>query len=135
MMIKRLHHVAIAVNNLEEGVSLYERLLGVKPASIEGIPGQGVRVAVFKVGGEAEIELLQPIGPDSPVAKFLASRGQGIHHICFEVDDIDRELEAMAARGFELIDKVGREGLEGRVGFLHPRAAGGVLIELVQCPG
>lgn len=131
-MIKRLHHVGIAVNNLEESVALYERILGVKPLSVEEAPCQMVRAAVFKVGEEAEIELLEPSGPDSAVAKFLEKRGQGIHHICFEVDDIDRELKAMAGKGVELIDQQGRPGLAGQIGFLHPKTTQGVLIELVQ---
>ncbi len=132
-MIKRLHHVAIAVNNLDESVALYERILGVKPLSIEDVPSQKVRVAFFKVGEEAEIELMEPTEPGSVVARFLESRGQGIHHICFEVDAIDEELKVLAGKGIELIDKQGRVGLVGKVGFLHPKSTHGVLIELIQC--
>ena len=131
-MIKRLHHVAIAVNNLEESVALYERILGIKLFSIEDIPGQNLRAAVFKVGEEVGIELLQPTEPDSGVARFLESRGQGLHHICFEVDEVDEELKAMAEKGIELIDRQGRTGISGKIGFLHPKSTHGVLIELVQ---
>ena len=131
-MLKRLHHVAIMVNNLEESVALYERILGIKLFSIEDIPDQNLRTAVFKIGEEAEIELIQPTEPDSGVARFLESRGQGLHHICFEVDEVDEELKAMAEKGIELIDRQGRTGISGKVGFLHPKSTHGVLIELVQ---
>ncbi len=131
-MIKRLHHAAIAVNNLEESVALYERILGIKLFSTEDIPSQNLRTAVFKVGEEVEIELIQPTGPDSGVARFLESHGQGLHHICFEVDEVDEELKAMAEKGIELIDRQGRAGISGKIGFLHPKSTHGVLIELVQ---
>lgn len=131
-MLKGLHHVAIAVNNLEESVALYERILGIKLFSTEDIPSQNLRTAVFKVGEEVEIELIQPTEPDSGVARFLESRGQGLHHICFEVDEIDEELKAMAEKGIGLIDRQGRAGISGKIGFLHPKSTHGVLIELVQ---
>ena len=131
-MIKRLHHVAIAVNNLEESVALFERILGIKLFSIEDIPSQNLRTAVFKVGEEAEIELIQPTEPDSGVARFLESRGQGLHHICFEVDELDEELKALADKGIELVDQQGRDEITGRIGFIHPKSTQGVLIELVQ---
>jgi methylmalonyl-CoA/ethylmalonyl-CoA epimerase len=132
-MIKRVHHIGIAVNNLKESAALYEELLGVA-ATIEDAPCQKVTEAIFKFGNEAEISLLEPTGPDSAVAGFLEKRGEGLHHIAFEVDDIDKELEAMRRKGFRLIDEVAREGVEGRIAFLHPKSAAGVLIELVQ-PG
>ena len=132
-MIRRLHHVGIAVNNLDESVALYERILGLKPSLIEEVPCQEVREAIFRVGEGVEIDLLEPTGPDSAVTKSLASRGQGLHHICFEVDDIDEELKAMAGKGVELIDRQGREGVAGKIGFLHPKSINGVLVELVQC--
>jgi methylmalonyl-CoA/ethylmalonyl-CoA epimerase len=133
-MIKRLHHIGIAVNNLQESVALYERILGLKPLSIVEAPCQQVKEAVFKVGEGPEIDLLEPTAPDSAVARFLGSRGQGIHHLCFEVDNVDEELKAMAEKGVELIDRQGREGVAGKIGFLHPKSAHGVLIELVE-PG
>ena len=131
-MIKRLHHVGIAVNNLDESISLYEQILGVKPHSIEDIPTQRVKAAFFKVGEETEVELIQPTVSDSGVARFLKNRGQGIHHICFEVDDVDGELKAMTEKGMELIDRQGRTEPAGKVGFLHPKSTRGVLIELIQ---
>ncbi len=130
-MIKRVHHVGIAVNNLQESVALFERLLGLK-AHIEEAPCQRVTEAIFKVGDEVEIDLLEPMGPDSAVAKFLEKRGEGLHHIALEVDDIDADLEAMEGKGIQLIDKQGREGVAGKIAFLHPKSVKGVLVELVQ---
>ena len=88
--------------------------------------------AVFKIGGGVEIDLLEPMGPDSTVAKFLEKRGEGLHHIALEVDDIDNDLKEMEKKGIQLIDREGREGVAGKIGFLHPKSANGVLIELVQ---
>jgi methylmalonyl-CoA/ethylmalonyl-CoA epimerase len=130
-MIKNVHHIGIAVNNLEEGVAVFERLLGIKP-HLESAPCQKVDEAVFKVGEGMEIDLVAPTGPDSAVAKFLERRGEGLHHIAFEVDDINDELKAMEKKGFRLIDAEGRQGVAGKIGFLHPQSANGVLVELVQ---
>ena len=88
--------------------------------------------AVFKFGGGLEIDLVEPTGPDSTVAKFLEKRGEGLHHIAFEVDDIDKDLRAMEGKGMQLIDREGREGVAGKIGFLHPKSVNGVLVELVQ---
>ena len=132
-MIKKVHHIGIAVNNLQESVALFEKLLGVK-AHIEGAPCQKVTEAVFKIGGGVEIDLLEPMGPDSTVAKFLEKRGEGLHHIALEVDDIDNDLKEMEKKGIQLIDREGREGVAGKIGFLHPKATFGVLTEFAQ-PG
>jgi methylmalonyl-CoA/ethylmalonyl-CoA epimerase len=130
-MIKRVHHIGIAVNNLEESVALFEKVLGVK-AHIESVPCQKVTEAVFKVGDAAEIDLLEPMGPDSAVAKSLDKRGEGLHHIALEVDNINQELKTCERKGIQLIDKEGREGAAGQIGFLHPRSLSGVMIELVE---
>ena len=130
-MIKKVDHVSIAVNNLEEGLKTFENLLGIKPSHTEEVPDQGIKAAMIMVG-DVEIELIEPTNPDSGVAKFLEKKGEGIHHICFEVDDVDKELESLAAKGVDLIDKQGRKGLAGKIGFLHPRSTKGVLIELAQ---
>jgi methylmalonyl-CoA/ethylmalonyl-CoA epimerase len=130
-MIKRVHHIGIAVNNLKESAALFERLLGIE-AHIEDAPCQKVSEAVFKLSDEAEIDLLEPTGPDSSVAKFLEKRGEGLHHIALEVDDIDTELKKMEKKGFRLIDEQGRDGVAGQIGFLHPKSVNGVLVELVQ---
>lgn len=131
-MIKSVHHVAIVVNNLEESIHLYKNILGVKPHSIKDVASQKVKAAFFKVGRELDIELIEPTDPDSGVARFLKNRGQGIHHICFEVDKIDDELNAMAEKGIELIDRKARNEVTGKVGFLHPKSTAGVLIEFIQ---
>ncbi len=132
-MIKRVHHIGIAVKNLQESIAVFEKLLGIK-AEVHGAPCQKVTEAIFKIGGEIEINLLEPMGPDSTVAKFLEQRGEGLHHVALEVDDINPELKEMEDKGFRLIDKEGREGVAGQIGFLHPKSVSGVLVELVQ-PG
>jgi len=131
-MIKKIDHIAIAVKNLDEALQLYDNLFGVKPSKIETIPQQGVKAALLPMGEGSEIELLEPIDPQSGVAKFIASRGEGMHHICLEVDNVDAELGSLANKGVQLIDKQGRPGLVGKVGFLHPKSTKGVLIELAQ---
>jgi len=131
-MIKKVHHIAVAVNSLKDSVPIFEKLLGIK-AQIKAAPCQKVTEAVFKIGG-VEINLVEPMGQDGTVARFLEKRGEGLHHIAFEVNDINKELKAMEKKGIELIDKEGRKGVAGQIGFLHPKSANGVLIELVQ-PG
>jgi len=131
-MIKKVHHVAIAVKNLDEALQLYDNLFGAKPSKIETMSQQGVKAALLPMAEGGEIELLEPIDPQSGVAKFLESRGEGIHHICFEVENIDQELCTLADKGAQLLDKQGRPGLAGKVGFIHPKSTKGVLIELVQ---
>ena len=131
-MIKKVDHIAIAVKDLDEALKLYEDLFGATPSKIETLPQQGVRAALLPMAEGGEIELLEPIDPQSGVAKFLESRGEGIHHICLEVENVDQELCAMADKGVQLIDKQGRSGLAGKVGFLHPKSTKGVLIELAQ---
>ena len=130
-MIKKVHHIGIAVKDLKESVALFEKLLGVK-AHITEVPSQKVTEAGFKVGDDVEIDLLEAMGPDSAVGKFLESRGEGLHHIALEVDDVDAELKTMEEKGVRLIDKEGREGVAGQIGFLHPKSVNGVLVELVQ---
>jgi methylmalonyl-CoA epimerase len=131
-MIKKVHHVAIVVKNLDEALELYDNLFGIKPSKIEMIPQQGVKAALLPMAEGGEIELLEPIDAQSGIAKFLESRGEGIHHICFEVDNVDNELCTLADKGAQLIDKEGRLGLAGKVGFIHPKSTKGVLIELAQ---
>jgi methylmalonyl-CoA/ethylmalonyl-CoA epimerase len=131
-MIKKVDHIAIAVKNLNDALELYKNLFDVKPSKIETIPQQGVKAALLPIGDGCEIELLEPIDPQAGIAKFLEQRGEGIHHICLEVDDINSELSRLENQAIQLIDKQGRPGLAGKVGFLHPKSTKGVLIELVQ---
>src|SRR4030043_1821482 len=107
-MIKKVHHVAIAVKNLDEALQLYDNLFGAKPAKIETLPQQGVKAALLPMKEGGEIELLEPIDPQSGVAKFLETKGEGIHHICLEVEDVDTELSKLGEKGVSLIDKQGR---------------------------
>ncbi len=130
-MIKRIDHTAIVVRNIEETLELYSKLFGLKASHIETVPDQGVKTALIPIG-DTEIELLEPIDPQGGVAKFLERRGEGLHHISLEVDDVDQELSSLEGKGAELIDKKGRKGVAGRIGFLHPKSTRGVLIELAQ---
>ncbi|MBI2909163.1 MAG: methylmalonyl-CoA epimerase [Chloroflexi bacterium] len=133
-MIKRVNHIAIAVKNIEETAALYRDVLGLNPGEVHTVPDQGVKAVMIPIG-DGEIELIEPLSPDSGVGKFLENKGEGIHHICLEVDDVDKELASLGGKGVSLIDKVGRAGLAGKVGFVHPRSTKGVLFELAQPTG
>ena len=130
--IRGIDHVAIAVENLDAAVALFDTVFGLKAHHREEIAGFGVAIATIKTGG-TEIELVQGTTPDSPVTKFVASRGAGLHHIALEVGDIDGALRKLAAKGIPLIDAAARPGKQGsRVAFIHPKATGKVLCELVE---
>lgn len=128
----KIHHIGIAVRSLDESLAFYRDALGLKVASTEAVPGEGVRVAFLPMG-EPRIELLEALGPDSPVARFVAKKGEGIHHICFQVADIEEALAAMRLRGAEIIEPAIRIGAGGnRIAFIHPRSTHGVLLELKE---
>jgi len=128
----KVDHIAIAVSNLDEALGLYDRLFDLRPEKVETVPQQRVKAAILLTGEGTRIELIQPTDSDSGVAKFLERRGEGIHHIAIEVEDIGKELKTLASKGVELIDKEPRLGLAGKVAFVHPKSTRGVLIELVQ---
>ncbi len=129
-----LDHLGIAVRNLAERVPAWERGLGGRASPPEEVPSQQVRVSFLDVGG-SHLEFLEPTAPGSAVARFLDGRGEGMHHVAVAVPDVDRTLEELARRGFRLIDPRGRSGARGRrVGFAHPSAFGGVLVEFVEAP-
>jgi methylmalonyl-CoA/ethylmalonyl-CoA epimerase len=131
-MIRGIDHVAIAVENLDAAVALFERVFGMKVKHREEVAGFRVTVATLSTGG-TDIELVQGMSPDSPVARFVAERGAGLHHVAFAVPDIDAALAALKRQGVPLIDETARPGKEGsRVAFIHPKATGRVLCELVQ---
>jgi len=130
-MLVGISHIGIAVKNLDEATKVYVSALGAQPGQIHRSPEAGMAAIMLSVG-KARLELMEPIGTEGPIAKFIESRGEGVHHICFEVDDIDKELESLSTRGVKLIDKEARRGLEGKIAFIHPRAMNGVLIELVK---
>lgn len=131
-MITRLHHVATVVPTLEDGVSVWRDVFGLHVECEATVPAQGVRACLLPCG-DGEIELLEPLDPDGAIAGF-AARGGGVHHLCFESDDVAAELDRMGAAGVRLIDEVPRPGLAGRIGFLHPKATLGSLVELAT-PG
>jgi methylmalonyl-CoA/ethylmalonyl-CoA epimerase len=126
-----VHHVGIAVDDLDTAVATYGRLFGAELERRETLDEQGVEVALLRLGG-GRIELLAPHGPETPVGRFLAKRGPGLHHVAFEVDDVAAELDRLAAAGAELVDEEPRAGVYGHeIAFVHPDATGGVLAELV----
>jgi methylmalonyl-CoA/ethylmalonyl-CoA epimerase len=126
----RIAHVGIAVENLETALAFYRDVLGVEPHPAEVADGATILALPF---GESEIELLAPIQPDSPVGKFLAKRGPGIHHICYRVPDLDAAVQACRDAGYRLIDEVPRQGAAGRrIVFVHPKATAGILLELTD---
>lgn len=128
----RLGHIGIAVDDLEQAKNIFGRVLGLRFGGEKELPERGLRIAFYEIGN-TKIELLESIDPQSAVAKFLAKRGPGLHHLSFEVTGIDRILEQLSAEGVELIDRRARPGAEGRpVAFLHPKSTQGVLIELEE---
>jgi methylmalonyl-CoA epimerase len=129
---RELHHVGVVVPSIEAALPFYRDTLGLEAGRVVELEEQAVRV-VFLEGGSGRIELLEPTDSASGVARFLAERGRAtLHHVCFAVDDLAGELRQMAAGGVELVDRAPRRGAEGDVAFLHPRAADGVLIELID---
>jgi methylmalonyl-CoA/ethylmalonyl-CoA epimerase len=132
-MLKGLHHVGIAVRSADEALGFYRDALGLEVAEDRVLEQEGVRGVLLRVGG-GEIELLEPLGTEGSVARFLNARGPGLHHICFETDDCARDLRAVSERGAVLIDRVPRQGLAGMIGFLHPKSNHGVLVELATPP-
>ena len=130
-MAERVDHIGILVSNLDEAVKLYEDCFGAEVDKVETISEQGVKAAILSFAQGAKLELLEPL-PSSNMARVLEKRGEGLHHITFEVDDVDKELSRLSARGIELVDKKSRPGLEGMVAFIHPKSLRGVLVELCQ---
>jgi methylmalonyl-CoA epimerase len=132
MAVKGIHHVGMAVRDLDEAIETYGKLFGAELEHRDTLSEQGVEAAAVIVGG-SRVELLAATGEDTPVGRFLAKRGPGMHHVAYEVDDLDAELAELDAQGVELIDHEPRLGLYGmRVAFVHPDAADGVLAELVS---
>ena len=131
-MFGRIDHVGVAVEDLEGAIALYQGTFGMPLAHRETVEEQGVEAALLDVG-DGHVELLRPLGPDTPVGKFVAKRGEGLHHVAYAVADIDAALEELKGRGIELIDSEARVGIRSsRVAFVHPRSTGSVLTELVE---
>lgn len=132
--IGRVHHVALVVASIDDALGFWRDTLGLQLETVMDIPTDRVRIAFLGVG-ESRIELVEPTDDTTGVARFLASKGQGFHHVCFEVPDLADTLRGLAAAGIELIDTAPRRGAEGPVAFLHPRSGQGVLVELIEAPG
>ncbi|HEX5376130.1 MAG TPA: methylmalonyl-CoA epimerase [Solirubrobacterales bacterium] len=131
-MFGRIDHIGVAVEDLDAGIELYAKSFEMELAHRETVEEQGVEAVLLDVG-EGHVELLAPLGPDTPVGKYLARKGPGLHHVAYAVEDVDATLEGLAAAGVELIDSEARVGIRGsRVAFLHPRSTGGVLTEIVE---
>jgi len=131
-MINKIEHLGIAVKDIDSSISLYEKLLGTLCYKKEEVASEGVITAFFKIG-ENKIELLGATNPDSPIAKFIEKKGEGIHHIAFDVDDIYAEMERLKKEGFQLINEKPKDGADNKlICFLHPKGTNGVLIELCQ---
>lgn len=134
MNISHIEHIGIAVENMDEAISLYENVFGLKCYAIEEVADQKVKTAFFKVG-QTKIELLESTSPDGPIGKFIEKKGEGIHHIAFAVEGLQEALEEVKSKGVRLIDETPRAGAEGlNIAFLHPKSTHGVLTELCEEP-
>ncbi|AXT57104.1 methylmalonyl-CoA epimerase [Aquimarina sp. AD1] len=130
--INKIEHIGIAVKDIDKSNSLYEQLLGVAPYKQEIVESESVITSFFKVG-ENKIELVASTKEDGPIGKFISKKGEGIHHIAFDVDDIEKELERLEKEGFQLINKTPKKGADNKlVAFIHPKTTNGVLVELCQ---
>jgi methylmalonyl-CoA/ethylmalonyl-CoA epimerase len=131
-MVTKIDHIGIAVKNLDEALKFYEEVLGIKCVGTEVVEEQKVKTAFLPIG-DTEVELLEATDEDSPIAKFIEKRGEGIQHIAYRVDDIEKALEEVKAKGIRLIDEKPRKGAGGaKIAFLHPKSTYGVLIELCE---
>ncbi len=133
-MPRRIDHVAIIVRSIDQALAFYRDILGILPGEIRDVPTEQVRIAFLPLGGPggSEIELIEPTVPDSSLAKFLEKRGEGLHHICLEVDNIEVALQEMQERGAPVLDQQPRIAAEGHAIFVHPKGTNGVLLELLE---
>jgi len=129
--VRHLDHVCIAVKNIEETIAFYKNVFDITADPVEDISDQGVKGCLMTVG-TSRIELIEPTDPNGGIARFIERKGEGMHHLALQVENIQEKLTNLASEGVELIDKEPREGLSGTIAFLHPRATRGVLIELVE---
>ena len=131
--VQYIDHVGVAVRDLEASLKFFLEVFSISPGPIKALPEQGVRGTLLPLG-QTRLELLQPLVPDSPLGRFLESRGEGLHHLALNVDDIAEKLQILKAEGLELVDQAPRAGLSGLIAFIHPRSVHGILTELVQSP-
>ena len=128
--MRKIEHIGIAVRNLDQSNTLFAKLLGVSHYKIEEVETEGVRTSFFKIG-DVKIELLEATSPNSPIAKFIEKRGEGIHHIAFDVEDLDQKIEQLGREGFQSINQKPKEGADNKmIAFLHPASTNSVLMEL-----
>ena len=133
--MRKIEHIGIAVRNLENSNELFQKLLGIPSYKVEEVESEGVSTSFFQVG-ESKIELLEATGPDSAISKYIEKRGEGIHHIAFEVEDIEKEIERLKGEGFQPVSQVVKSGADNkRVFFFHPKSTNGILVELCQDKG
>ena len=131
-VMKKIEHLGIAVKDLATSNILFEKLLGVPHYKTEEVLSEGVRTSFFKIG-DSKIELLEALDNEGPIAKFLTKKGEGVHHIAFEVEDIVKEIARLEEEGFEVLNKIPKQGADNKlVAFLHPKTANGILVELCQ---
>lgn len=131
---RHINHVCIAVEDIEASMRFYRDVFGVQPGEVVEIADQSVRAALLRVGG-SQLEFIQPTDPTGSVANFIRRRGEVVHHICFEVEDLPGTLRRLDEQGIAVIDETPRDGLSGQIGFVHPKSTNGVLIELVDQHG
>ena len=129
--VQYIDHVGVAVRDLQSSLTFFRDVFGVEPGEVRELVDQGVRATLLSLG-QTRLELLQPLDADTPVGRFLERRGEGLHHLAFNVANITESLSSLEARGLELVDRTPREGLSGLIAFIHPRSAHGILTELVQ---
>jgi methylmalonyl-CoA/ethylmalonyl-CoA epimerase len=128
--MRKIEHIGIAVKNLNESNALFKKLLGVTHYKIEDVESEGVRTSFFKIG-DLKIELLEATRPDSPIAKFIEKKGEGIHHIAFDTEDVESKINSLSSDGFQLINDAPKDGADNKqIAFLHPKSTNGVLIEV-----
>jgi methylmalonyl-CoA/ethylmalonyl-CoA epimerase len=132
--IKRIHHIAVLVENIDTSLEFWQKMLGIEPSHISDYPQEDARIAFLPLG-ESEIELVQPTKSDSGLSRFLEKRGPGMHHLCLEVDDLRQLMQDLVVNNVQLINEQPRMGEDGRLyAFIHPKSTGGVLVELYQLP-
>ena len=129
--VNYIDHVGVAVRDIQAALKLFQEVFGAPDSSVQELADQGVRATLIQVG-QTRLELLEPLTPESPVGRFISQRGEGLHHLAFNVSDVAVKLQALEAREIRLIDKEPREGLSGTIAFIHPKSVFGVLTELVE---
>jgi methylmalonyl-CoA/ethylmalonyl-CoA epimerase len=130
-VINYIDHIGIAVKDIRAALEFFQQMFGTPPAEVEELPDQGVRATLIQVG-QTRLELLEPLSEDAPVGRFIQRRGEGLHHLAFNVTDLPGKLKILETQGFELVDREPREGLSGSIAFIHPHSVFGILTELVE---